>query len=648
MNIPRDPDTVLAAWLEDGPLELPRETRQAIAVGIRTVPRRRPGVGWPFGDARLGQPNAGLRRLSVALGSAAVVVVVAALALNFYANQQGIGGPVFQGTWVSTTDADGGTQTMTVRVSAGGAVEIVVRDDVATVCSFTSSTMTGTGRIEGGTQLVIPAPVYTCDDGSEPQALSGPPLDEQLRNWTLFLDPETDTLSDGVGGLWLREGAELPSPDPTTSGGMWPQTSLEEVRQAQKHADAGDPDYTWQVDPRLTSPEWWAKVRDEGPPEVVARFLRQELGWDAFLFNPFAKQRVTDGVIGNLVYLQCAPGETNPLYPVATGFDATGAERCAPTIDGFRYETVSLDLSQLERRGPYGIWVVSRWATAAPFTQAEPRVIEAQATERLEDFLRARIEGEGAEGLVGLSTSAEEVPLLYGTTTGAPYERSEIERVGPPVWPYGWMEFVVRLFADDGETVVEQPIALRDGSLYLAAAETTENGQPVVVTYSFFDGEVTFAAADPWKVFGGLVEDNEWGALTMGDFWSSEEGIELVACEPGPAPENAQALARSIQSDPDHVATAPVDVRVGGVEGLVMDVTIAAATSVCGASFPSAEVVTKPTLDEGIRMRLYLLDLPEGSSERIVVIAIEAPEARFDAVIEAAAPIIESIEFHAP
>src|SRR3990172_1564770 len=94
MNIPRDPDTVLAAWLEDGPLELPRETRHAIAVGIRTVPRRRPGVGWPFGDARLGEPNVGLRRLSVALGSAAVVVVAAALALDFYADQPAVGGPV--------------------------------------------------------------------------------------------------------------------------------------------------------------------------------------------------------------------------------------------------------------------------------------------------------------------------------------------------------------------------------------------------------------------------------------------------------------------------------------------------------------------------------------------------------------------------
>src|SRR3990172_8873187 len=146
----------------------------------------------------------------------------------------------FEGTWVSP-DTDGSTQTMTIRVSAEGALEITVLDDVAPVCPGTPSTMTGTGRIEGGTALVIPAPVYTCDDGSEPETLSGPPLQEQLRDWTLFLDPDTDTLSDGVGGVWLREGAEedpeepleglgpgLDAPwDPSRFGGTWVSTAAD-------------------------------------------------------------------------------------------------------------------------------------------------------------------------------------------------------------------------------------------------------------------------------------------------------------------------------------------------------------------------------------------------------------------------------------
>ena len=48
MNIDRDPEAVIAAWLDDGPAQLPTETRHAIAVGIRTVPRRRPGSTGAF------------------------------------------------------------------------------------------------------------------------------------------------------------------------------------------------------------------------------------------------------------------------------------------------------------------------------------------------------------------------------------------------------------------------------------------------------------------------------------------------------------------------------------------------------------------------------------------------------------------------
>ena len=159
---------------------------------------------------------------------------------------------------------------------------------------------------------------------------------------------------------------------------------------------------------------------------------------------------------------------------------------CAPTIDEFRYEAVSLELSQPDRQGLDGIWVVSRWTTTR-FAQADPSVVEAEATARLEEFLRARIEGEGAEEYVEVFDffgGSEDVPLLYATTTGAPYERSEIERVGGPHWPYGEMDFTVRLFAEGGETVVEQLIQLvNEGPgrqiLWHGASSTTENGQPL-------------------------------------------------------------------------------------------------------------------------------------------------------------------------
>ena len=50
-----------------------------------------------------------------------------------------------------------------------------IRDSIEEACDLTPSTMSGTGSVEGNV-LVIPAPEYTCDDGSEPQALSGPTL----------------------------------------------------------------------------------------------------------------------------------------------------------------------------------------------------------------------------------------------------------------------------------------------------------------------------------------------------------------------------------------------------------------------------------------------------------------------------------------
>ena len=116
-----------------------------------------------------------------------------------------------------------------------------------------------------------------------------------------------------------------------------------------------------------------------------------------------------------------------------------------------------------------------------------------------------------------------------------------------------------------------------------------------------------------------------------------------------------EALARGIQSDPDLVATAPLDVSVEGVKGLAIDVTVAPGASVC-EQFPSTLVLSQGAgyrgprppgvgLDRGSRMRLYLLDVPEGSATRILAIAIVAPEARFDEVLAEATPVIDSIEF---
>jgi hypothetical protein len=56
---------------------------------------------------------------------------------------------------------------------------------------------------------------------------------------------------------------------------------------------------------------------------------------------------------------------------------------------------------------------------------------------------------------------------------------------------------------------------------------------------------------------------------------------------------------------------------------------------------------TRHLYGEG-RMRLYLLNLPEGMSARILGIAIAASDQGFERVMEAAAPTLDSFEFHAP
>ncbi len=477
----------------------------------------------------------------MALGGAAVVVLASALALGVYVNQPGVGGPVpaadprssFLGTWSSASDADGGIQTMTVRISADGAVEIVVSDDIASVCSGTPSTMTGTGRIEGGTQLVIPAPVYMCDDGSVPQPLSGPPLQEQLRNLTYVHDAQAENLTDNFGGVWLREVAAAPSPEPTT------------------------------------------------PPS------------------------------------------------------------------------------------------------------------EAEVTELLNGFLEARVAGEAARQY--LNDPEQDIPLLYATTSGAPYERAEFERVPGIEWPYGWMGFKVRLFA--GDTVVEQLLFMgrRDGRPGLEyqpdgfgthIAPTIENGQPVAVPYSFSGGEVTLQPAHPWVFHDGVRviylipegpgvrpttdggERTDWDQLVL----MADPALGGAGCQAGPDPADAAALAESIRSNPDLGATAPVPVSVGGAEALMIDVVIAAGATITVAADEQANLCSNGVVSlvydvyaegsvangsvtghaTGDWMRLYLFDVAEGSSMRTLAIAIVAPESSFERVVEAAVPVVNSVEFHAP
>ncbi len=312
----------------------------------------------------------------------------------------------------------------------------------------------------------------------------------------------------------------------------------------------------------------------------------------------------------------------------------------------------------------------------------------------LNAFLEARVAGAGAQQY--LSVRDQEVPLLYATTSGARYERAEFEQILDIEWPYGQTAFKVRLFA--GDTVVEQLFFAGPDSPLLGyerdgfgthIAPTTENGQPVAMPYDYFDGEVTLHVANPWIMFGyapfGRLIPEGPGVLPTTDGAQRHDGWDslfmmadpvLISkyCQASSDPADAAALAQSIWSDPDLEATAPVAVSVAGAKALMMDVKIAAGAMLCrrdrtpNPDGPTPEVphdgVLRPVWGTdaygpnsnglvtghatGDWMRLYLFDMPDGLSMRILVIAIVAPEARFERAVEAAAPVVDSIEFHAP
>lgn len=547
----------------------------------------------------------------------------------------------FLDTWV-TTDLDGSNVTMVIQVSGGEDVDVLVRDDFASVCSGAPSTMTGTGRLEDSAELVISTPVLTCDDGNEPEALSGPPLEEQLQRLTFVLDPRAETLTDNFGSVWGRVDGD-PRPEPTVSADMWPQSSLEEVGEAQELADAGDPNVTWQLEPALE--ETLDTADYLGDPEIFARFLQEKLGWEEF--SRVLGAEYGDGTIG-VRYLRCAPGESNPIYP-----DDSRVGGCAPTIDEFRYETVTITVAQPGRQGPSGIWVVTSSEMVEPIEQVVP-LSDAEASAILEGFLQARIDGEGAGQYLG--GGDWRVQLLYATSTGIPYERFEFESVDDPDWPSGSRRFEVRLFTEDGQTVVEQSFALeRDGAGRWgleSGSETVENGRALPILYDLLGGEVSFLADHPWEsFFGPSFEINGEPADTSlyhpdGHLRVLADPLPLTAdCQEGPAPADAEALAQSLLSNRDLETTAPSATTVGGAPALQMDVETAAGALVCDG-WPRF-AVTSSILEPGNRMRLYLVDLPGGSA-RILAIAIVASEDRFESLVETAAPILESFEFSAP
>jgi WD40 repeat protein len=379
-----------------------------------------------------------------------------------------------------------------------------------------------------------------------------------------------------------------------------------------------------------------------------------------------------------------ALGIAGVIYTFAPdGSDFTVALRVDKRLQPFW----SPDGSQLETRGPWHPGSTSRSVrpTLVPSPSLEPTVVpsssaataspEPEAFALMNAFLDARVSGLGAEQY--LSHPDDDIPLLYATTAGAPYERSESEPVPGIEWPYGWIAFKARL--SSGDTVVEQLLFIsQDGRRRVEyspegfgtdIAPTTEDGQAVAFPHSYFDGAVTVHAAHPWIFHDGWAagrlipqgpgvrpttdggERNHWDVLVL----KADPAQVGRGCVTRIGPADAEAIAESIASNPDLEATAPVRVSDAGTEALMMDVVIAAGASVCAGDGVAGLdgdrgvlVVDGVGFRTGDKMRLYLFDAPEGSSMRVLAIAIIARESTFDRAVAAAVPVVSSIELPIP
>jgi hypothetical protein len=117
----------------------------------------------------------------------------------------------FVGEWASIDyNDDSSSQTMTIRPGEDGVILVTVHDDASSACSeapgaTAPKTMTGTGRLEDPTTLVVPSPTLTCVDGSDPVDDDLTYHDEEeVTGYTLILDLATDRLYDSLGVVWNR------------------------------------------------------------------------------------------------------------------------------------------------------------------------------------------------------------------------------------------------------------------------------------------------------------------------------------------------------------------------------------------------------------------------------------------------------------
>ncbi len=140
-------------------------------------------------------------------------------------------------------------------------------------------------------------------------------------------------------------------------------------------------------------------------------------------------------------------------------------------------------------------------------------------------------------------------------------------------------------------------------------------------------------------------------------FFDIRRAAKDAPCTGGPEPgvgATAQALAADFQSDPNLQVTPPTPIQVGALQGLVVDMTLATnATRTCpfSSGAPTDPLVagavagTPPYwgIGPGEKMRLVILDAP--GVNNIVVLVDSAAGGSFDALVNAAMPVIQTLVY---
>jgi hypothetical protein len=330
-------------------------------------------------------------------------------------------------TWVA--EEDGRSLTLLVIGTEDGRYEVTLSDPASTHCADVGASVVGIGTLESDARMTVRWPEATCS--FEPSADLG-------ASWTLVLDREAERLTDPSGGVWLPLGDHRIDP-PGPADVLWPQTSVEEARDAARRARAGDRDVAWQLD--------GGRRNDDGQLLAI-RFAEERLGWDArYLFggncafwdSPDLPGGVCSPVIWTVVRCEAV---RNERYPGACASD-----------EGDVYEAIDVTVSQPGGGGVHGLWVVSGWVPSS-FRQAVP-VSRAEVEQLLTGYLEARLAGSGAEPYL-VDFFGDERSWVYAAHSGSPYVRYQIGRLGLPRWPAGQVWPEVRLVARDGSVVVER------------------------------------------------------------------------------------------------------------------------------------------------------------------------------------------------